>query len=135
MFRYSSTAIYAVLLLLLPSLILPGCTGNGLNDNMPTENKRIDDMFHQMHDSIFTNPQYVLSAIDSLQNEVTDSTNYYKLEMLRADVLCNNGNSDEGLAKYAGILEYCRSNGDKELEMRIREFKAGMIMKAKEILK
>ena len=25
--------------------------------------------------------------------------------------------------------------GDKELEMRIREFKAGMIMKAKEILK
>ena len=117
MFRYSSTAIYAVLLLLLPSLILPGCTGIGLNDNVPTENKRIDDMFHQMHDSIFTNPQYVLSAIDSLQNEVTDSTNYYKLEMLRADVLCNNGNSDEGLAKYAGILEYCRSNGDKELEM------------------
>ncbi len=112
---YVSALLFVILIL---HSIIPSCA--------PHKIEQVDDggfigdaIYGQLRDSIFTNPGYVLAAIDSLQdNVVTDSVDYYKLELLRANVLCNGNNSSaKGVAVYESVRRYCLRNGVKELEM------------------
>lgn len=122
MFRLKPSSIVA---LLFPVFIvcsaIPSCTSCGLKQGggRPETGRLADDTYKRLRDSIFTNPGYVLAEIDSLQHDIADdSADYYKLELLRADVLCNGDNSgDKGVDAYENVHGYCLRNGDKELEM------------------
>lgn len=89
------------------------------NNGEPDESGFLDGgVYDCLRDSAYKNPQYVLDAIDSLQSIVADSADYYKLELLRADALCNGANSTaDGLKSFNCVYGYCRRSGDKVLEM------------------
>ena len=108
MFRLKPSSIVA---LLFPVFIvcsaIPSCTSCGLKQGggRPETGRLADDTYKRLRDSIFTNPGYVLAEIDSLQHDIADdSADYYKLELLRADVLCNGDNSgDKGVDAYENV--------------------------------
>lgn len=112
--RFSLFATF-VFLVVVTGVSLTGCTGE--ERQVSDEDRRIDEAYSMMHNLTYTNPDSVIGMVDGLQASVTDSSNYYKLEMLRADALCNAGEQLRGQSGYEKVYDYCRRSGDKELEL------------------
>ncbi len=88
----------------------------------------IDDDFGRLRDSVYTNPQYVVERVEQMQSATNDSSQYYRLEMLRASVAFYGRNEKAGHAVCEKILGYCRRSGDTELELQYWNFLGNYIM-------
>lgn len=107
-------------------LFLTACSFNKKRYNPTAENQCIDQIYNQLQDSIYTNPQYVLDAIDSLQNCVTDSSNYYRLKLFRANIYSDNRLNP--VEAYDEVYKYCQRHNDTELELIYWNYYGNYIM-------
>ncbi len=96
---------------------------------MTDDEERFDEIYQQLRDTIFTHPERVVAIIDSLQGSVADSARYYRLEMLRAEALCNdNDPCSNGVEVFERVYGYSRRSGDKELEMLYWNYYGNYVM-------
>lgn len=94
-------------------VIIPSCDGNTSNPNVVD---KADSIIKQFSDSIYSHPDVAIKSFTDVQSLLTDSQEYYKLELFKGIAELIGGDKEAYNLSHKRAADYCRRNpSDKEV--------------------
>lgn len=96
-------------------------------DSCVDENERIDNIIAAYTDTIYAAPEKAVAAFSKYQSEVSDSDNYYKLELFKGIAAFITGRYDQFDSIHVEVDEYCKRHPDSHVIAGVKWNHQGMV--------